>query len=79
MECQDSKVLARLQTSSTEECISRLTKSIEGELLVFIVLHALVQIHFCFVLYTHYRNAGLTKTEGGVGGSNDENGVIDDV
>ena len=77
-ECAKPEVMERLQTSSMDECISRLTHGLEGELLIFFIIHGLVQIHFCFVIYTHWKNSDLSKENGGVAGSQDD-GTIDDT
>ena len=45
-------------------------------MLIFIIIHGLVQLHFCFVTYTHWKNAD--KDLGGVSG-NAEIGTIDDM
>ena len=54
--CKEEGIMKALQTSSMDECVMRLTRSMEGEMIVFLVLHGLMQVHFCFVLYTHWQN-----------------------
>ena len=49
--CQQAGIMKALQTSSMDECVQRLTRSMEGEMIVFLIIHGLIQVHFCFVIY----------------------------
>ena len=77
--CMDPKTLRQYKTSSVDECTARLLKTVEGEIFVFVVIHAIVQVHFCYVLYAHWKNSGLDKSEGGTVEASSNAGVIDDV
>ena len=48
----------------------------EGEMIVFLIIHGLIQIHFCFVLYTHWKNS-VKETGRSVNGT--EVGTISDT
>ena len=47
------------------ECIQEEKHDMTRNKLVKIVLPMYVQLYFCFVIFTHYKNASLPKSKGG--------------
>jgi len=57
---------ARRWYESQEQCEGEITKTMVYDFLFFLLVQFVIQLHFCLVLWTHYKNSGLTKDKGGL-------------
>ena len=48
-----------------DDCVEKGERSVESITLALIIVNFLVQLHFCCVVYTHWKNSHLSKARGG--------------
>ena len=47
------------------DCQHQIGKTVARDEFVSLVVTLLLQLHFCFVLWTHFKNSDLVKSKGG--------------
>ena len=61
--------------TDSEDCINHLKVLYYRVTLVTVQLSLLIQLHYCMVVYTHYKRAHLPKSRGGTAADLDEDSI----
>ena len=51
--------------ADVSDCKSQVGSAVARDEFISLAITFLLQIHFCLVLYTHYKNSHLVKSKGG--------------
>ena len=77
-EAVDSKIVqgnpdnwANTEYESLADCKAKVSSAVTRDEFIYVSIGLLLQLHFVLVVFTHYKNAPLTKSKGGTVADND--------
>ena len=65
----------KTEFTDMDDCIDKVDRSSKKVSAVLITVIFLIQLHFCCVVYTHWKNSHLTKAKGGCEPNIDEGDI----